>query len=41
MLGAGKKVNNVFSGVLIGDLVAGTDLLTAPRNTGVYGFSEG
>lgn len=41
MLGAGKKVNNVFSGVLIGDLVTGTDLLTAPRNTGVYGFSGG
>lgn len=41
MLGAGKKVDNKFSGVLIGDLVAGTDLLTAPRNTGVYGFSEG
>lgn len=41
MLGAGKKVNNVFSGVLIGDLLAGTDLQTAPRNTGIYGFSEG
>ena len=41
MLGAGKKVNNVFSGVLIGDLIAGTDLQTAPRNTGVYGFSGG
>ena len=41
MLGAGKKVNNIFSGVLIGDLIAGTDLQTAPRNTGVYGFSGG
>lgn len=41
MLGAGKKVNNVFSGVLIGDVVAGTGNYGAEQHTGVYGLHEG
>lgn len=41
MLGAGKKVNNVFSGVLIGDIQGGLGYQATERHTGVYGFSEG
>ena len=41
MLGAGKKVGNVFSGVLIGDIRSGTGLLSAEEHTGIYGLQEG
>lgn len=42
MLGAGRKnSNNTFSGVLIGDVKAGTGLDTMQEATGVYGIHEG
>ena len=41
MLGAGKKVNNTFSGVLIGDVRAGTGNNSTEACTGVYGLHEG
>lgn len=42
MLGAGRKnSNNTFSGVLIGDVKAGTGLDTMQKATGVYGIHEG
>ena len=42
MLGAGRKnSNNTFSGVLIGDIKAGTGLDTTQKATGVYGIHEG
>lgn len=42
MLGAGRKNNNnTFSGVLIGDISAGTDNNEADKMTGVYGLHEG
>lgn len=42
MLGAGRKNdNNTFSGVLIGDISAGTGNDEAIKQTGVYGFDNG
>lgn len=43
MLGAGRKNSNdnTFSGVLIGDIRAGSDLNSAEQMTGVYGFDHG
>ncbi len=42
MLGAGRKnSDNTFSGVLIGDVKAGTGLNTMQEATGVYGIHEG
>lgn len=42
MLGAGRKnENNTFSGVLIGDVQAGTDKDDFETLTGVYGLHEG
>ncbi len=42
MIGAGKKDNeNRFSGVLMGDLVAGADFDSKNVNIGIHGFHEG
>ena len=42
MLGAGRKNDdNTFSGVLIGDISAGTENNEASTQTGVYGLHEG
>ena len=42
MIGAGRKnANNTFSGVLVGDIQAGTGKEQTETHTGVYGFGEG